>query len=268
MSIDRRSFTIAVALALAFPAAALAQSVQRDVPFVPTPEHVVKRMLELAQIKPGEFMMDLGSGDGRIAIAAARDYGATAVGIDIDPDRIRDANENARKAGVTDRVTLKQENIFTTSIKEADVITMYLLTTVNRKLRPRLLEELRPGTRLVSHAFDMGEWEADIFETVDGRHVYMWVVPAKVEGEWTVKDGAQTFGVKFDQHFQMLSGTASIDGKQVPVRNGRLNGAEIVFTVDIDGKPATYHGKVAGDRIEGMAGPTANRRNWNAARKG
>jgi hypothetical protein len=169
---------------------------------------------------------------------------------------------------VTDRVTFKQENIFTTSIKEADVITMYLLTSVNQKLRPRLLDELRPGTRLVSHAFDMGDWEADIYETVDGRSVYMWVVPAKVDGEWTVKDGAQTFNLKLNQRFQMLTGNASIAGKDVPVKGGRLNGTQITFSVDTNGKPVTYYGKVDGNRIEAVAGPRGDKRDWSAAKKG
>jgi predicted O-methyltransferase YrrM len=266
----RLAALLAPAFAIALVASASAQTttVQRDVPYVPTPEHVVKRMLELANIKKGEFMMDLGSGDGRIAIAAVRDHGATAVGIDIDPQRISEANENAKKAGVSDRVTFKQENIFTTSIKEADVITMYLLTSVNQKLRPRLLDELRPGTRLVSHAFDMGDWEADIYETVDGRSVYMWVVPAKVDGEWTVKDGAQTFNVKFNQRFQMLMGNANVGGKELPVKNGKLDGAQISFTLDLNGKPATFVGKVDGNRIESAAGPRGQKREWSADKKG
>ena len=145
---------------------------------------------------------------------------------------------------------------------------MYLLPDVNLRLRPRLLDELQPGSRLVSHAFDMGDWEADIFETVDSRDVYLWIVPAKAEGEWTVKDGAQTFDLKFNQRFQMLTGTATVGGKPVPVRNGKLNGTQIVFTVDIDGKPATYEGTVSGNRIEGVTGPAANKRDWSAAKKG
>lgn len=261
MRFSRRLLILASLAALASPAAA--QTVQRDVPYVPTPEHVVKRMLELADIKPGEFMMDLGSGDGRIAIAAARDHGARAVGIDIDPQRIKEANENAKKAGVADRVTFKEENIFTTSIKEADVITMYLLSSVNRKLRPRLLDELRPGTRLVSHAFDMGDWEADVYEQVDGRSVYLWIVPAKVDGRWSVKDGTQTFDLKLDQRFQLFTGTATVGGKDVPVKDGKLKGAQIVFTLDLNGKPVTFGGKVSGDKIEGKAGG----RDWSAAKK-
>jgi hypothetical protein len=212
-------------------------------------------------------MMDLGSGDGRIAIAAARVHGARAVGIDIDPQRISEANENAKKAGVSDRVTFKQENIFTTSIKESNVITMYLLPDVNLRLRPRLLDELRPGTRLVSHAFDMGDWEADIFETVDGRNVYMWVVPAKVDGEWTVKDGMQTFALKFNQRFQTLTGTVAVGGKEAPVKGGRLDGAQITFTIDIEGKPAAFYGKVDGNKIESVDGPRGGKREWSAAKK-
>lgn len=253
-------FAAVLALASAFAVSASAQTVQRDVPYVPTPEHVVKRMLELADIKKGEFMMDLGSGDGRIAIAAARDHGARAVGIDIDPQRIKEANENAMKAGVTDMVTFKQENLFTTSIKEADVITMYLLTSVNAKLQPRLLNELRPGTRVVSHAFNLGSWEPDIHEVVDGRNVYLWVVPAKVDGEWAVKAGERSFAVKFDQEFQMLKGSTSIGGKDVPIVNGRLRGGQIMFMVEIEGKPVAYEGTVAGDKIEGKSG-------WSATRK-
>ena len=267
MPLNRRSLMLAPAFVLALAVSAMSQeTVQRDVPFVPTPETVVKRMLELAEIKKGEFMMDLGSGDGRIAIAAARDHGARAVGIDIDPQRIKEANENAVKAGVTDRVKFVRENLFETPIKDANVITMYLLTTVNMKLRPRLLDELRPGTRLVSHAFNMGDWEADVHEKVDGRDVYLWIVPAKTGGQWAVKNGAQSFTLDIDQRFQEVKGTATIDGKSVPITNGKLNGDEIVFTVDLGGKPATFHGRVNGDKIEAMSGPTATQKDWSATR--
>lgn len=267
MQLNRRSLMLAPAFVLALSVSALSQeTVQRDVPFVPTPESVVKRMLELADIQKGEFMMDLGSGDGRIAIAAARDYGARAVGIDIDPQRIKEANENAAKAGVTGSVTFKRENLFETPIKDANVITMYLLTTVNMKLRPRLLEELRPGTRLVSHAFNMGEWEADVHEKVDGRDVYLWVVPAKAGGQWAVKNGAQSFTLDLEQQFQQVKGNATIDGKSVPVTNGKLDGDQIVFTVALGGKPATFQGKVNGDKIEATSGPTATQKDWSATR--
>jgi precorrin-6B methylase 2 len=261
------SLSLLPALGLGFSLSVLAQDqVKRDVPYVPTPEHVVKRMLELAEIKPGDFMMDLGSGDGRIAIAAARDHGARAVGIDIDPQRISEARENAKKAGVEDKVEFKQENLFETPIKDADVITMYLLTSVNLKLRPRLLEELRPGTRLVSHAFDMGDWEPDVRETVDGRSVYKWVVPAKVSGRWAVQYGERSFTLDIDQQYQMLSGKATVGEKDVPIENGKLDGANIVFTLEVGGQPETFAGKVNGDRIEG--GASATGKGWTATKQG
>jgi SAM-dependent methyltransferase len=223
-------------------------------------------MLELADVKKGEYMMDLGSGDGRIAIMAAKDYGAKAVGIDIDPQRIKEANENAKKEGVADRVEFIQANLFEYPIKDANVITMYLLTSVNAKLRPRLLDELRPGTRLVSHAFDMGDWEAEVHDQSTGRSVYLWIVPAKVEGQWAVKDGERSFTLDIKQQFQMLSGNATIGGKSVPLANAKMRGSEIVFTVNVDGKPQTFHGKVSGDRMEATAGPTTTQKNWSATR--
>ena len=145
-------------------------------PSVPPPAHVVKRMLELAEIKPGEFMMDLGSGDGRIAIAAARDHGARAVGIDIDPQRVTEANERAQKMGVSDKVTIRQGDLFEADIKDATVVTLYLLQSLNIKLMPKL-KALKPGTRIVSHSFHMGdEWPAEKTETVNGRSIFYWTI--------------------------------------------------------------------------------------------
>ena len=258
--------TLVPAFVVLFSAAAAAQTIQRDVPFVPTPMETVKRMLKLADVQKGEYIMDLGSGDGRIAIMAAKDYGAKAVGIDIDPQRIKEANENAKKEGVSDRVEFIQANLFDYPIKDANVITMYLLTSVNAKLRPRLLDELRPGTRLVSHAFDMGNWEPEVHDQSTGRSVYLWIVPAKVEGQWNVKDGDRSFTVDIDQEFQMLKGNATIDGKEIPLTNAKLNGAGIVFTLDVGGKPQTFQGKVDGDKMQGTDGPTATQKGWSATR--
>ena len=175
-----------------------------DVPYVPTPPTVVKRMLELAKVGKDDFVIDLGSGDGRIAIAAAKDFGARSLGVDIDPQRILEANENASKAGITDRVTFRQQNLFETEIKDANAITMYLLSSVNLQIRPRLLDELRPGTQLVSHAFGMAAWQPDVHEKVDNRDVYLWIVPAKAAGQWRVKDGSRSFTMQF---LQSLPGT-------------------------------------------------------------
>jgi ribosomal protein L11 methylase PrmA len=148
-----------------------------DVIFVPTPQELVDDMLRLADVKPGDVLYDLGSGDGRIPITAARRYGIRAVGIDIDPARIKEANENAKTANVTRLVTFRQEDLFLATWKEATVITLYLLPELNVKLRPRLWAELKPGTRIVSHAFDMGDWKPEKKLESNGRTVYFWTIP-------------------------------------------------------------------------------------------
>jgi len=151
----------------------------RDVPFVPTPEAVVDEMLRLAKVGPGDVVYDLGSGDGRIVITAAQKHGARGVGIDIDPQRIKEATENARKAGVAERVEFRQGDLFKADIRDATVVTLYLLSSVNLQLRPKLLAELKPGTRVVSHAFEMGDWKPVATRKVGATQVYYWVVPER-----------------------------------------------------------------------------------------
>jgi ribosomal protein L11 methylase PrmA len=176
---------VAAAVLAAAPAFSFAQAQPRkpaqqpDVIFVPTPHEVVDDMLRLANVRKGDVLYDLGSGDGRIAIAAAKKFGIRAVGIDIDPERIREANENARKAGVTGLVEFRQEDLFKADFREATVVTLYLLPDLNVKLRPRLWDELKPGTRIVSHQFDMGTWKPEKRLESNGRVVYFWTVPAK-----------------------------------------------------------------------------------------
>jgi SAM-dependent methyltransferase len=150
-----------------------------EVPFVPTPEDTVDQMLRLAEVRPGDIVYDLGSGDGRIVITAVRKYGARGVGVDIDPERVTEANQNARKAGVAEQVEFRQGDLFKAEIGEATVVTLYLLPSVNERLKPKLLSELRPGTRIVSHAFDMGGWKPVREMEVDGRTLYLWVVPER-----------------------------------------------------------------------------------------
>jgi ribosomal protein L11 methylase PrmA len=152
---------------------------QPDVIYVPTPHEVVDDMLRLANVGKSDILYDLGSGDGRIAIAAAKKFGIRAVGIDIDPERIREANDNARRAGVTHLVEFRQEDLFKAEFREATVITLYLLPDLNVKLRPRLLDELKPGTRIVSHQFDMGTWKPEKRLESNGRVVYFWTIPTK-----------------------------------------------------------------------------------------
>lgn len=165
---------------VSFASIALVQpSVARDVPYVPTPEPVVEKMLELAKVGPNDLVYDLGSGDGRIVIAAAKKHGARGIGVDIDPERVREARENAKAAGVTDRVQFREGDLFKMDLSGATVVTLYLLPDVNMKLRPKLLKELKPGTRIVSHSFDMGDWAPEQKVQVEGRTIYYWTIPEK-----------------------------------------------------------------------------------------
>ena len=172
-------------LLLALPAAAFPQQNEKtaprepDVIFVPTPQEVVDEMLRVAGVHKGDVLYDLGSGDGRIAVTAAKRFGIRAVGIDIDPERIREANGNAKKAGVTNLVRFRQEDLFTANFREASVVTLYLLPELNVKLRPRLWSELKPGTRIVSHQFDMGEWQPKKKIDLNGRTIYFWTIPER-----------------------------------------------------------------------------------------
>jgi ribosomal protein L11 methylase PrmA len=181
------SSILLLALVAAVPSTAAAQAApaqatqalrQPDVIYVPTPPEVVKAMLELANVGKTDIVYDLGSGDGRIPIAAVKDFGAIrATGIDIDPQRIKEANANAQAAGVTDKVRFLNQDLFQTNISDATVVTLYLLPSLNLKLMPKIKAELKPGTRIVSHAFDMGDWKPEKQLNVNGRNVYMWTIP-------------------------------------------------------------------------------------------
>jgi len=252
--------------AVLFPGAAFAQAPRLDVPYVPTPQSVVERMLDLGAVGREDYVIDLGSGDGRIAIAAVKERAAkAALGVDLNPERIREAEENAKAAGVSDKVRFQQGDLFQAKLGDATVITMYLLETVNAKLRPSLLE-LKPGTRLVSHAFTMGDWEPDRREVVDGRNVYMWVVPAKVDGTWKLADGETSFTLDLDQTFQKLTGVATVDGKRVPLETARLNGADIELVVGTGAQARTFKGRVDGTTIRPVASSGGTAGTWRAER--
>ncbi len=172
-----KTFFVVVFLGLILFSPVAAQEL--DVIYVPTREPVMDAMLRLADVDSNDVVYDLGCGDGRIVIAAAQRFGATGVGIDLDPQRIEEANENAVEAGVTDKVEFIQGDLFESDFSEATVVTLYLLTELNERLRPLLLEQLKPGTKVVSHAFSMGDWEPDHEEEVDGTTVYLWTIPEK-----------------------------------------------------------------------------------------
>jgi SAM-dependent methyltransferase len=243
-----------------------APAVKKDVPYVPTRQETVDEMLRMARVGADDVVYDLGCGDGRIVISAARDHGARGVGIDIDPERISEANENAVKAGVTDRVRFIEGDLFEADFSEATAVTLYLLPAVNLKLRPQLLAQLRPGTPVVSHDFSMAEWEPDAEKQVGLDHLYLWIIPAQVDGvwSWTGPDGTKR-RVNLKQEFQKFSGTSADDLSLV---NGRLNGAEIEFALVVpssDGIVERYRGRVDGNRILGtVEKPDRTQARWSA----
>jgi len=230
-------------------ATAHAQQPKLDVPYVPTPTAVVDRMLQLAKVQKDDYVIDLGSGDGRIAIAAARDYGAKAFGVDIDPARISEARANARRADVENLVTFEQKNLFDTKIGEASVLTMYLLQAINMQLKPRILAEMRPGSRVVSHTFDLGDWKPDHSEMVDNRQIYMWVVPKNMQGRWPVERNGETVHVELEQRYQTITGSVVTPHGTTPLSEGRVIGERIEFVADFDGTGPTRFTGIAGDRI-------------------
>lgn len=267
--------------------ATLAWAGEARVPYVPTPQEVVERMLETARVGPNDYLIDLGSGDGRIVITAARKHGARGFGVDLNPERIKESNENARSAGVSDRVSFVQQDLFATDLSAATVITMYLLPRVNVELRPRLLE-LRPGTRLVSHDFDMGDWKPDVhfnmdakdkYGGVDGKSdVYYWVVPARVAGVWQwqslVRGKPVPYEIRLEQKYQVVTGSAWVGGRTATLRDVRLRGSEFQFsfTVELDGAPVKHElsGRIDGDAIVGTAllsgARIQSQAEWNARR--
>ncbi|MCC6947918.1 MAG: class I SAM-dependent methyltransferase [Bradyrhizobiaceae bacterium] len=260
---------IPVALLLGVIGHALSQEGRYDtfIPYVPTPEHVVDRMLELAEVGPEDHVFDLGSGDGRIVITAAKKFGARALGIEIDPKLVEEARRNAAEAGVAERTTFLVQDLFVAPLRDATVITLYVLLPTNLELRPRLLEELRPGSRIVSHVFSMGGWLADRHENFRGVDLYLWIVPAHVTGTWEVTDGARGFTVAFEQQFQEVSGRALIEGRTIPLREAKLQGDRLEFILEHpEGGTATYRGKVTGDRMTALAEAGGKAANWSARR--
>jgi hypothetical protein len=230
-----------------------------DVIFVPTPIEVVNEMLAVAKVGKNDILYDLGSGDGRIVITAAKRFGTRGIGIDIDPKRIAESRHNADTANVEKLVEFREADLFQTDLRNATVITLYLLPRLNVQLRPKLFKELRPGTRIVSHAFDMGEWQADSTLNIGGRTAYYWVIPANVSGTWNVistANGAERrYQLRLTQQYQNVTGTATSQGRSVKLNNIRVKGDQISFTViDSTGNSATrmaFQGRVNGRTMTG-----------------
>jgi SAM-dependent methyltransferase len=236
--------------------------------YVPTPQNVVDKMLEVAKVTKDDYVFDLGSGDGRIPITAAARYGARGFGVDINRKLVAEARANAKVAGVADRVEFRRQDLFKTSVREATVVGLYLFVWANVKLRPRLVSELRPGSRIVAHDFPIGDdWKPDVEQDVENRTVYLWYVPAQVAGTWEFTGGPQGLTIQLQQKFQVIQGTASVAGRSVPLQNATLRGDAIEFTIAADaGKPLLFRGKVDGDRMEPRAEGADAITGWSAAR--
>lgn len=244
------------------PAAFVRGRPKLDVPYVTTSPEVVDAMLGMAEVGPGDHVIDLGSGDGRILIAAARSNGARGLGVDIDPARIREARANARAARVAHRVEFRRQDLFETPLGEADVVTLYLLPEVNLRLRPRILAQMRPGTRVVSHDFHMGDWPWDDRRRIGTANVYLWIVPARVAGRWLLTVAGREARLDLEQRFQQVGGSVATGGRSAPIEQGRLAGARIRFLVDLGDGPRLFDGRVDGDRIEPLSADAG----WRAVR--
>ncbi len=244
-----------------------------DIYYVPTPEEVVIKMLQMAKVTQNDIVYDLGCGDGRVVITAAKVFGARGVGVDIDPVRIKESNENARKVGVTDRVKFIEQDLFKTDISEATVVSLYLQRELNLRLRPKLLRELRPGTRIVSHEFDMDDWKPDNMGTVPNvklyykpntavknTNYYYWVIPADIAGTWrwtmATSTGEQDYALRLVQKFQEISGGVGVKGQKATIADARLVGDQLSFTLRNNTKKEEavmwFSGRITGDTIQGL----------------
>jgi len=262
-----KKFSIALAFVAATAAVAVTTAAQaqnkdytpsvgqegKDVIWVPTPNELIQKMLDMAKLTPSDYHVDLGSGDGRTVIAAAK-RGSRALGVEYNPDMVELSKRNAQKEGVSARAEFIRADIFETDFSKANVLTLYLLPSLNLKLRPTILN-MKPGTRVVSHAFTMGDWQADQTETVEGRTAYLWIVPAKVDGHWRVEGGGD---LALKQTFQKLEGSSG--GKAIS--NAALHGDAISFSAD----GRDYSGKVTGDHIEGTLKSSGKEARWSATR--
>lgn len=233
----------------------------KDVVWVPTPQALVEKMLDLAKVTPADFLIDLGSGDGRTVITAAK-RGVRALGIEYNPDMVSLSRKNAEKEGVADKAQFMETDLFEFDLSKASVITMFLLPDINMRLRPKLLD-LKPGTRIVSNTFTMQEWVPDDTATISDEETswttaLLWIIPAKVEGIWKADDGE----LNFKQEFQMISGTLKKGSQSVNISTGKLNGNNITFTAGSD----VYTGLVNGNKIDGNVATGGKTIKWSATR--
>ncbi|PAU92881.1 SAM-dependent methyltransferase [Aliifodinibius salipaludis] len=274
-SLSYSFFGVLIFLGLIFTSASHVTAQDLDVPYVPTPDNVVERMLDLTDVESSDYVIDLGSGDGRIVIAAAK-RGANGHGIDLDPERIAEARENASSEGVDDQIMFMEGDIFKTDFSKASVITMYLLPSVNKKLRPELINKLEPGTQVVSHSFDMGSWKADkeVVVNNDGRShdIYYWVIPAQTEGTWSWDFNGTNFNMTIKQRFQEISAKLTDNSDTFfDIHKAELKGKRITVRASNGDQNYIFSGRVEGDKINGMMqhhnGQEKNFYQWSATKK-
>jgi SAM-dependent methyltransferase len=275
--VARFAAPVALLLACTLPAAAQQKDKEyepqvgqagKDVIWVPTPDEVVQRMLRMAQVTANDYVVDLGAGDGKIAIAAAKTMGARSLGIEYNPDMAKHAQRNVEKAGVQAKAKVVQGDIFASDFTSATVITMYLLPALNMKLRPQILA-MKPGTRVVSHSFNMEDWEPDETSSMDGRRAYLWIVPANVMGGWQVEMGGERADLTLEQKFQKLDGHVQLGTIQAGLRDARLRGFLISFAyVDNTGVRRDFTGRVTGTKMEGsFRSDSGAEGRWTASKK-
>ncbi len=272
-------WAVAFLAAMAFAATAQAQAEKKDfqpqvgqagkdVIWVPTPDDLVERMLRMAQTTPNDFVVDLGSGDGRTVIAAAKRFGARALGIEYNPEMVDLSTRNAAREGVTAKAKFVRGDIFEADFSQATVVTMYLLPGLNVKLRPRILD-MKPGTRVVSHQFNMDDWQPDETTNLDGRRAYFWLVPARVQGNWRVQSGGDAWDLALEQKYQVLEGSVKLGAINAGLRETRLKGEKIDFAfVDAAGVKREFTGRVSGDTMEGTVKPeNGAEARWTASKR-
>ncbi len=251
--------------------------VDLDVPYEPSSEEVVLTMIDLAKVGKDDTVYDLGCGDGRIVITASQKTGAVGVGVDLDPDRIKESLDNARKGNMTDRVKFFQQNLFQTEISQATVVMLYLYPEVNLKLRPKLLRELKAGARVVSHSHDMGSWEPDETRVAsNGHRIHFWVIPANVSGawKWNMPGEKAPYILKLNQQFQKASGTLHAGSYEIPVKNLRITGDRVEFGIErmVGGQVQKFYfsgrnqGHFLEGTIQGMNRASRRKRPWKATR--
>ena len=272
-----RARLVAVALALcagaAFaqspaPAAPQLGQVSKDSVWVPTPERMIRRLMQLADVTPQDLVIDLGSGDGRMPIHAAKHFGARAIGVELEPNLVELSERSAREQGVADRVQFLKQDLYEADLSKATVLALYISPGVMAKLKPRLLQ-LAPGTRVVSHHFTLGDWEPDETVRVENRTGYLWVVRANLAGTWSVATGADRFEMRVSQDHQQLTVLGTRGGKSIHVLGARVRGTEVRFTAfDAEGNTRHYNGRIDGDRMSGDSeGIDLPRLAWSATRR-